>query len=1005
MTISKSVRKVVRRIFGITITTVLVLLGIILLILLLIQTGPVQNYGRGKLEAYLENKLHTKVRIGNLYIGFPSRIILKNIYLEDRRKDTLLSGGKIQVDISMLRLFSRELRINYLELDDITMKVKRQLPDSVFNFQFIADAFSSPPDTTLQKKNDSGGFHFIIGSIHLQNVHASYGDDATGNDVVVNLGVFNTKLKTFDPEHQVYAIPDISLADISGKIRQYKPILILHHIADTISEHNKNSGPVKLELGNIDFTHINMDYRNEIENMDAGIRLGHYQSKVDSINLSTFHIKLKEITLNNTMAVVRFGKLNKIKTKKTAAEEPLNHSGNWSVDVAGISIDSTHLQYDDDNQVPIKKGMDYSHLNLKRFRLKVSKLHADPSNIGGLISGFSFDEKSGFVLKNLSAGISFDSTGASLKNLVLKTNYSDIRNQSSIHYQSLEELKKHPGNLETNLEFDRSRIAIQDLLIFVPSLEGMLKDYSQATLLLNGKLTGYLKNLKILYLEIDGLGNTSLAASGQIRGLPDGKKAVYNITISKFTTSLKDIHRMIPANSIPDNLRIPESITANGKFSGTIKSFFVQLHTTTSNGMADISGTLDLDRKTYDLKAGTKSLDLGYILKQDSLFGKITLDATAKGSGFDPKNMNSVYHVHLGDAVIKSYEYRGLILDAQLQNGNGRITSSMQDPNITYQLKAEANFQGKYPSIRMDLNLDTLNALALNLLRDSLQMHLKLNADFRSTDPDALQGKMSINDLRLTYGMHPLHTDSISLVALHSDTGQTISLRSEAADIDWRGRYKLTQVAESMKQFINTYYKIPVSNTDSTEPEQWKMDLELRPSPLVLAIMPSLKGSDSLKGNIRFNSLKKDLSLDLHTDKIQLNQLVIHQVRVAAYTKNQGLDYNISIDDAGQSEFQLYKTDLYGTLANNKLTIALRLKDKKVKDKYFLSGTASTVNHGIRYIFNPDSLLLDYQRWQLPSDNFIQYDSAGIIARNLKFNHLTESVELNTHGETSLSPL
>ncbi len=1006
MTISKSVRKVMRRIFRITITTVLVLLGIILLILLLIQTGPVQNYGRGKLEAYLENKLHTKVRIGNLYIGFPSRIILKNIYLEDRRKDTLLSGGKIQVDISMLRLLRHEIRVDYLELDDITMKVKRQLPDSAFNYQFIADAFSSPPDTTTKKKNDSGGFHFIIGTIHLHNIHASYGDDATGNDLYVNLGEFNTKLKTFDPEHQVYAIPDISLADVSGKIRQYKPILILHKMADTISEHNENSEPVKLELGNIDFTHINIDYRNEIENMDAGIRLGHFQTKADSINLATLHIRLKEINLKNTAAVVRFGKLKKSETKKTAAaKEPVIHSGNWSFDIAGISIDSTHLQYDDDYVVPLKKGMDYSHLNVKRLRVNVSKLHADPANFSGLVSGISFDEKSGFVLKNLSAGVTFDSTGATLKNLTVKTNNSDIRSQSSIHYQSLDDLKKHPGNLEANLEFDRSRIAVKDLLIFVPSLEEMFKDYPQASVRLNGKITGYLKNLKIAYLEMDGIGNTSLAASGQIRGLPDGNKAIYDISISKFTTSATDIHRLIPANAIPENFRIPESISLNGKFTGTIKSFFVQLHTTTTDGIADITGTLDLDRKTYDLKTDTKALDLGYLLKQDSLFGKITMDATAKGSGFDPKKMSSVFHIHLGDAVIKSYEYRGLILDAHLENGNGNISSSIKDPNIAYQLKAEANFQGKYPSVNMQLNLDTLNALALNLLSDSLQMHLNLNADFRSTDPDALQGKMSLNDIGLTYGTHALHTDSISLVALHSDTGQTISLRSEAADIDWRGRYKLTQVTESIKQFINTYYKIPVSNKDTTDPEQWKMDLELRPSPLVLAVMPSLKGSDSLIGNIQFNSLKKDLNLDLHSDKIQLNQLVIHQFRTSINSKDHSLDYNISIDDAGESEFQLYKTDLYGTLANNKLTTVLRLKDKKMKDKYFLSGTASTVNHGIRYIFNPDSLLLDYQRWQLPADNFVQYDSAGLIVRNLKFNHLTESFGLNTQGETALSPL
>ena len=270
----------------------------------MIQTGPVQNYGRSKIEAYLENKLHTKVRIGNLYIGFPSRIILKNIYLEDRRKDTLLYGGKISIDISMLRLFSKEIRVNDLSLDDMTMKIKRQMPDSVFNFQFIADAFSSGPDTTSDKTETGSGFQFVIGTVQLHHIHAVYVDDATGNDIYVNLGDFKTKLKTFDPGHQSYAIPQILLSDISGKIRQYKPVLILQQIADTISEHNKQSDPVKLQLGEIDFSRINLDYRNEAQNMDGAVRLGNFHAEADSIDLATLHIKLKQIALNNTETVI-----------------------------------------------------------------------------------------------------------------------------------------------------------------------------------------------------------------------------------------------------------------------------------------------------------------------------------------------------------------------------------------------------------------------------------------------------------------------------------------------------------------------------------------------------------------------------------------------------------------------------------------------------------------------------------------------------------------------------
>ena len=260
---------------------------------MLIQTGPVQNYGRGKIEAYLENKLHTRVRIGNLYIGFPFRIILKNIYLEDRRKDTLLSGGMIEVDISMFRLLHKEIRVNNLELDDITLKVKRQMPDSVFNFQFIADAFSSGPDKVRKRQIPVPGFILSSELFICIRFTQFMPMMPSGNDVSVNLGDFKTKVKTFDPAHQAYAIPDIAFADISGKVRQYKPILILQQVADTISEHNKKSEPVKLELGNIDFTRINLDYRNDAQNMDAAIRLGNFHTKADSIDLATLHFKIK----------------------------------------------------------------------------------------------------------------------------------------------------------------------------------------------------------------------------------------------------------------------------------------------------------------------------------------------------------------------------------------------------------------------------------------------------------------------------------------------------------------------------------------------------------------------------------------------------------------------------------------------------------------------------------------------------------------------------------------
>ena len=118
--------------------TILFIILFILVIFLLIQTGPVQNILRGKAVAYLQKKLKTKVEVGSVYVGLPKNIILENVYIEDRQKDTLLSGGKIEANLNLLKLiFQNQLEVRSIALDNITAKVKRQLPDTAFNFNSL----------------------------------------------------------------------------------------------------------------------------------------------------------------------------------------------------------------------------------------------------------------------------------------------------------------------------------------------------------------------------------------------------------------------------------------------------------------------------------------------------------------------------------------------------------------------------------------------------------------------------------------------------------------------------------------------------------------------------------------------------------------------------------------------------------------------------------------------------------------------------------------------------
>ena len=166
-TVVKKKRSVPARIGRILLKTVLFLILFIILLFLVLLTPPAQRFLTTKVENYLENKLQTRVDIGRISFGLSGNIALQNVYIEDRTKDTLVSGGSIKAHLNFMKLFSNEVEVKDIELQNITAKIKRLLPDTTFNFQFIADAFASAP---TQPDTTSAPMKLNISDITLDNV-------------------------------------------------------------------------------------------------------------------------------------------------------------------------------------------------------------------------------------------------------------------------------------------------------------------------------------------------------------------------------------------------------------------------------------------------------------------------------------------------------------------------------------------------------------------------------------------------------------------------------------------------------------------------------------------------------------------------------------------------------------------------------------------------------------------------------------------------------------------
>ncbi len=212
------------KIVGTTFKILLIIILLFALIATLILIPPVQNLIKNKATTWLSNKLDTKVSVGKIYIGFPKKIVIEDIYLEDKTKDTLLAGGSVKVDIAMLKLLKSEVEVSYVELSDITAKIKRILPDTVYNFQFIIDAFASA-DTTAAPPSDSSSMKITVKNINLDKIRLVYNDDVTGNDITLSLEHFDTGIDVFDLNTMHFNIDEINLNGFNANVNQKKPLV------------------------------------------------------------------------------------------------------------------------------------------------------------------------------------------------------------------------------------------------------------------------------------------------------------------------------------------------------------------------------------------------------------------------------------------------------------------------------------------------------------------------------------------------------------------------------------------------------------------------------------------------------------------------------------------------------------------------------------------------------------------------------------------------------------
>ena len=137
-----------------------------------LMSDRVETAAVGLVTAELSRALGTETRVGAIEYRFPARIAIKDVYIEDRQRDTLLYVGELYAHFRPLALRNNEIRFSHVRLSDVTANIYR-LPDSTWNYALFA-----LPEKDTTQVSESEPFRSLVSvrDIRLDNIRLRYED-------------------------------------------------------------------------------------------------------------------------------------------------------------------------------------------------------------------------------------------------------------------------------------------------------------------------------------------------------------------------------------------------------------------------------------------------------------------------------------------------------------------------------------------------------------------------------------------------------------------------------------------------------------------------------------------------------------------------------------------------------------------------------------------------------------------------------------------------------------
>lgn len=943
----------------------LAIVVLLFLVILFIRSPWGQNIIVGKAVDFAKEKTGTEVAIDRLFITFSGNIFLEGLYMEDQKADTLVYSESLETGLAVLPLIrSGAIHISKLEWQGLKANVLRDQETGKFNFDFIMEAFQS--DTTAMEPTPSDTASTLpdidLGPVRMKNFDLSYVDEVMGIEGQFRLGEFSLDMERLDLNKMDFYIQDFLFSNSSIYYKQTKPF-------EASEEDTTAAGTMPVVIiDRFAIENVKAYYESQPDGMTADVTLGDFLIELPEGNLEENKIRLRTLQLHDSEVILKMAaQESAVDTIPDTAPLSGFEWPNWVVEAREISLDRNRILYQSGEENPQVGYFNPNAVAIDNLSLLIHNVSLRNSEAKLSLNRFSFEDSSGFVLRDGALGLDITDQSATVSGLRIATDRSSLNGDIALRFATIDDLINNPYRSTVDLGAQLSA-DLRDAFVFSPELavDTIVAKVALKPITADIQLGGSMEALDIRQAIVAWGGNTRLQVGGSIANAMDPERLRLNLPVFAFQSNRRDLLAFVDENQM--GVKLPESIRLDGEFRGALDDLVAELALTMPEGEIRLDGQYrNTDQLAFKGDLQVRQLQLDQLLQNPQL-GTLTFDIHTEGKGENLQDLDAVLTSDFHELVLNGIDYSKLELEGKMADGQGKLNLLFDGDNLDLVLEALAELDSVSPTYQVDLDLKGIDLFNLGFSEKELRASLKLNATFEG-DPDAFDLKTTVADGVVVYDRRPFQLGPVDLIAHARPDTTSVNLDGDIVNMRLRSNASIAELSSAIQRHVSAYLSDSTVQDTVSSSVEMNMTMSIESTPILQQVfLAGLQQMDSISMEVDFKEADRLLTASLDLPYVLYNDMEIDSLRLRVKGDQENLRAAFGLISLDAGPLSMGRTYLTGRTEDQRLHVNLISFDDE--DVLFRIGSrVRLTDDTVAVYIEPDELVLNRRNWSIPDDN------------------------------------